>query len=309
MIKIILASHGQLAEGLKMTLEMIVGNQPEVDVISFMPNQNPEFVYNRAKELCKDKEEVLFFVDLWGGTPFNQLCKLVQEQESYRILTGMNLPMVLEACMVKESMHSAQALMEHIVSVVNQSVQPFPQVDKKEIVQSKVEKGYMHFVFARIDSRLLHGQVATGWTKAYNPDRIFVVSDTVSHDAVRKKMIIQASPAGVKAHVIPLKKLVELSKDDRFGNMKVLLLFENIEDALKIVKAGVSLPSINLGSIAHAQGKVVVNTAISMDEKDVKDLEELKQYAEIDVRKVPADVKENVDVLISKAKSILKEER
>ena len=306
MVKIILASHGQLAEGLKMTLEMIVGEQPTLDVISFMPEEEVDFVYNQAKKLCVDEKEVLFFVDIWGGTPFNQLSKFVEEHPSYRMLSGMNLPMVLEACMMKESMDSAQQLMEHVVSI--SSIQPFPQV-KKEEVSSKIEKGCMKFVLARIDSRLLHGQVATGWTKSYNPDRIIVVSDSVSHDPVRKKMIIQASPAGVKAHVIPLKKLVELSTDDRFGNMKVLLLFENIEDVLKIVKEGVFLSSINLGSIAHASGKVVVNTAISMDEKDVENLEELKRYVEIDVRKVPSDSKENVDGLLRKAKSILKGER
>ena len=40
--------------------------------------------------------------------------------------------------------------------------------------------GKLKIVLARIDTRLLHGQVATSWTKATNPDRIIVVSDTVS---------------------------------------------------------------------------------------------------------------------------------
>ncbi len=43
---------------------------------------------------------------------------------------------------------------------------------------------------ARIDTRLLHGQVATAWTKT-GPNRIIVVSDDVAHDDLRKSMIVR----------------------------------------------------------------------------------------------------------------------
>ena len=313
MVHIILASHGEMAKGLTMTLEMIIGKQESFDVITLMPNMAPEEVYTQAKGLCNSEDDVLFFVDVWGGTPCNQISKLIEENSNYRMITGMNLPMVLEACMARNHMETSQDVMEYVLSI--ESIQSLPASKKAKIeneknIQTKIEKGYMDFVLARIDSRLLHGQVATGWCKTYNPDRILVVSDAVSHDDVRKKMIIQAAPAGIKAHVIPLKKLVELAQDDRFGNMKVLLLFENVQDALKIVESGVQLPSINLGSIAHSEGKVVVNPAISMDLKDVDALAQLIQHhVEIDVRKVPSDGKENIETLLSKAKSMLKEER
>ena len=39
---------------------------------------------------------------------------------------------------------------------------------------------------ARIDDRLIHGQVATRWTKETNVSRIIVVSDEVAADHVRK---------------------------------------------------------------------------------------------------------------------------
>ena len=307
MIQIVLASHGDLAKGMKMSTEMIIGHQEKLKAVSLMPNMGPEDLYEELKAAIQS-EEVLFLVDVWGGTPFNQCTRLVEEHPSYRILTGMNLGMVMEACM--SVANTAQELMDALIASARESIQPYPKEEKQTEVQSTVKKGYMNFVLARIDSRLLHGQVATGWTKTYNPDRIIVVSDAVSHDAVRKKMIIQASPSGVKAHVIPLSKLVELSKDDRFGNMKVLLLFENVQDALKIIEAGVNLPSLNLGSIAHKEGKVVVNTAIAMDLNDVDCLEQLIQKnIQIDVRKVPSDVAENIDTLLSKAKMLLKEEK
>ena len=69
---------------------------------------------------------------------------------------------------------------------------------------------------ARVDTRLLHGQVATGWTHSTHPDRIIVVSDTVCHDKLRTNMIKQAAPSGVQVHVIPIKNMVKANNDPRF---------------------------------------------------------------------------------------------
>jgi len=40
----------------------------------------------------------------------------------------------------------------------------------------------MELVLTRIDSRLIHGQVATSWVKATKPEAIFAVNDDVAED-------------------------------------------------------------------------------------------------------------------------------
>src|SRR5699024_8950570 len=97
--------------------------------------------------------------------------------------------------------------------------------------------GKMEYALTRIDSRLLHGQVATSWTQEANPTRIIVVSDSVAEDELRTKLIKQAAPGGIKAHVIPIQQLVKIAKDDEhFGKQRALLLFENPQDVLEAVK-------------------------------------------------------------------------
>ena len=66
--------------------------------------------------------------------------------------------------------------------------------------------------------------MATAWTKAVQPTRIIVVSDAVSKDELRKKLIEQAAPQEVKANVVPIAKMIEVAKDPRFGNTKALLI-------------------------------------------------------------------------------------
>ena len=84
------------------------------------------------------------------------------------------------------------------------------------------------------------------------------------------------------------------------------MLFETPQDALRAIEGGVDIKELNIGSMAHSVGKVVVNKAIAMDQKDVETLEKLKEMGvTFDVRKVPADSKENLDSLLKKAKTEL----
>ena len=58
-------------------------------------------------------------------------------------------------------------------------------------------------------------------------------------------MITQAAPPGVKAHVIPISKMIEVAKDPRFGATKAFLLFETPQDVLKAVEGGVGPIAVN----------------------------------------------------------------
>ena len=171
--------------------------------------------------------------------------------------------------------------------------------------------GKFEYVLARIDSRLLHGQVATGWTKAVNPTRIIVVSDAVSKDKLRKNLIQQAAPPGVKAHVVPVSHMIELAKDDKhFGGQRALLLFENPQDVLRAVEGGVPLKTINVGSMAHSMGKVQPNRTLAFDQNDIDTFMKLKKAGlKFDVRKVPSDSKENMDEILKKAQEELKKKK
>ncbi|XUO98979.1 PTS system mannose-specific EIIAB component [Lactiplantibacillus argentoratensis] len=93
----------------------------------------------------------------------------------------------------------------------------------------------MDIRLARIDSRLLHGQVATVWTKTVSPNRILVVSDEVAQDALRKILIVQAAPPGVKANVITVDKMIEIYQDSLFDEVKPLILTDTPQNMARLV--------------------------------------------------------------------------
>ena len=325
MVGIILASHGEFAEGIHQSGSMIFGEQANVKPCILKPSEGPQDIRKKMEDAIASfdqQDEILFLVDLWGGTPFNQASALKDGHESWAIVTGLNLPMLIEAYASRMSMDTAHEIAMHIAKTAKEGVRIQPEdlepvEEEKEqsaapVMQQAIPEGtvlgdgHIKYVLARIDTRLLHGQVATTWTKSTNPDRIIVVSDNVAHDELRKNMIIHAAPPGVKAHVVPIDKMISVAKDPRFGATKALLLFETPQDALKAIQGGVDIKTLNVGSMAHSQGKVAVTKALAFDKDDVKTMREIEKLGvKFDVRKVPADSPENMDAILKKAEAEL----
>ena len=318
MVGIIIASHGEFAAGIKQSGTMIFGEQEKVESVVFMPSEGPDDLQRKLQEAIAkvDSEEILFLVDLWGGSPFNQANKLFEEAPEKRaIVAGLNLPMLIEAYASRFTMTTAHEIAKAITptAIDGCKVRPEELQSKAEVAETAanaapqgeipegtvIGDGKIKFVLARLDSRLLHGQVATNWTKATQPNRIIVVSDNVAKDELRKKLIEQAAPPGVRAHVIPLDKLVQVYNDPRFGDTKALLLFETPQEVLSVIEKGVEIPELNVGSMAHSAGKVQINNVLSVDQNDVDTFKKLNELGvKFDVRKVANDSRSDLFKLI-----------
>ncbi|WP_294827823.1 PTS sugar transporter subunit IIB, partial [uncultured Gilliamella sp.] len=78
------------------------------------------------------------------------------------------------------------------------------------------------------------------------------------------------------------------------------------QDVLRTIEGGVDIDTLNIGSMAHSVGKVMVNKVLSMNADDVETFEKLKEkHVKFDVRKVPNDSNSNMDELLKKAKEEL----
>ncbi|MEE8858337.1 MAG: mannose/fructose/sorbose PTS transporter subunit IIA [Leuconostoc mesenteroides] len=311
MVNLIIASHGDFAKGILMSGSMIFGEQENVEVVTFLPNEGPDDLdkhYQEALAKFNNDDQILFLVDLWGGSPFNR-ASLIQKQnpEKMAIIAGLNLPMLIEAYAGRLSQDTAAGLATYLVPVAKDGVKSVPEA--KEETEAKtsekivgLKEGHINIKLARLDTRLLHGQVTTAWTPDSKANRIIVVSDAVAKDELRKSLIQQAAPNNVRANIVPISKMIEVAKDDRFGGVDAFLLFETVEDVLTAVEGGVPIKSLNVGSMAHSEGKTMVNKVLSMDKNDVATFEKLRDLGvEFDVRKVPNDSKANLFDLIKKA--------
>lgn len=153
----------------------------------------------------------------------------------------------------------------------------------------------MEISFVRIDDRLIHGQVATVWSKECGCNRIMACSDEVAADDLRKQLLLQVALPGIKAYVIPIEKAIESYKDSKYDGFKTLFLFTNPADVLRMIEGGVDIKSVNVGGMCYKEGKKQITGAISVNRSDIEAFKKLDDKGiELEVRQVVKDKKVNL---------------
>ncbi|ALB63063.1 PTS system, mannose-specific IIA component / PTS system, mannose-specific IIB component [Cronobacter condimenti 1330] len=315
-IAIVIGTHGWAAEQLLKTAEMLLGEQENVGWIDFVPGENAETLiekYNAQLEKLDTSKGVVFLVDTWGGSPFNAASRIVVDKPNYEVVAGVNIPMLVETFMARDDDPSFDELVALAVETGREGVKALkakpvekaaPAAPAPKAAAAAKPMGpndYMKIGLARIDDRLIHGQVATRWTKETNVSRIIVVSDEVAADNVRKTLLTQVAPPGVTAHVVDVAKMIRVYNNPKYAGERVMLLFTNPTDVERIVEGGVKITSVNIGGMAYRQGKTQVNNAVSVDEKDIEAFKKLNARGiELEVRKVSNDPRLKMMDLISK---------
>ncbi|HAS1412983.1 TPA: PTS mannose transporter subunit IIAB [Enterobacter hormaechei] len=315
-IAIVIGTHGWAAEQLLKTAEMLLGEQENVGWIDFVPGENAETLiekYTAQLEKLDTSKGVLFLVDTWGGSPFNAASRIVVDKEHYEVVAGVNIPMLVETFMARDDNPGFDELVALAVETGREGVKalkaqpveksaPAPAAPRAAAPAKPMgPNDYMVIGLARIDDRLIHGQVATRWTKETNVQRIIVVSDEVAADTVRKTLLTQVAPPGVTAHVVDVAKMIRVYNNPKYAGERVMLLFTNPTDVERIVEGGVKITSVNIGGMAFRQGKTQVNNAISVDAKDIEAFNKLNARGiELEARKVSTDQKLKMMDLIGK---------
>jgi len=316
-IAIVIGTHGWAAEQLLKTAEMLLGEQENVGWIDFVPGENAETLiekYHAQLEKLDTSKGVIFLVDTWGGSPFNAASRIVVDQPNHEVVAGVNIPMLVETLMARDDDPTFDELVALAVETGREGVKALKAKPAVKAAPAALApkaaapakpmgpKDYMVIGLARIDDRLIHGQVATRWTKETNVTRIIVVSDEVAADNVRKTLLTQVAPPGVTAHVVDVAKMIRVYNNPKYAGERVMLLFTNPTDVERVVEGGVNITSVNIGGMAYRQGKTQVNNAVSVDEKDIEAFKKLNARGiELEVRKVSNDPRLKMMDLISKA--------
>lgn len=150
----------------------------------------------------------------------------------------------------------------------------------------------MQIMLARIDDRLIHGQVSTVWVKEAKANRIIVVSKEVADDTIRKTLVKQAAPPGIKVNTVNVDKAISVYNNPKYAKETVFYLFTNPSEVVEMVEKGIPIESINIGGMQFKTGKKQVTKAVSVDSDDevaFKRLVELE--VELDLRVVATDTK------------------
>lgn len=134
----------------------------------------------------------------------------------------------------------------------------------------------MSIVLARIDNRLIHGQVLESWVPHVKADCIVVANDKVAAIPFQKTLMEAAVPRGIRVVIDTLDKIAAIFSSRGLADCNVLLLLANSQDALALHRLGVDFRLLNLGNMPGGGGRQRVACTIALDPEDIRNFRDLE---------------------------------
>ncbi len=125
MFPVLIISHGELAEQMIKSAELMMGPIEEVYAINFAKGQDRETLAHTINQFVHQhvhNEGVLIFIDMFGGSCLNS-CTSLYTRDDIDIICGVNLPMLLSALTYRLSLQRTSVVQklsdEHNNFIVN----------------------------------------------------------------------------------------------------------------------------------------------------------------------------------------------
>lgn len=317
MKQILIATHGKMASGIRYTAEMIAGASDTITTIDAYVHAEDDVEKQFEEYFNSHREDrILVVTDLMGGSVNQKLMGYV-EPDRVSLITGMNLPLLVQLLFAEENITDAQ--LQEYVEEARQELQMVGVTEpKKQITQSSekpepkplepesYENSVAKISALRIDDRLIHGQVAMTWTKQLQVQGIIVANDNAASDNTQRMALQMAVPGGIRVLIKPVDEAIRVLNYEKASKMRILVLTRTVADALKIRKSVGEIGFLNLGNTGRFDGidiseKQVITPTIMLTRQEVQAAKEL---AELDpkfcMQQVPNDEQKLVKDVIGK---------
>ena len=134
----------------------------------------------------------------------------------------------------------------------------------------------MSIVLARIDNRLIHGQVLESWVPFTNANCLVVADNRVAGSPFQRALMAAAVPKGIGLVIGTIEEVARELAGHAFDACRVLLLFSNSEDSLRAHRLGVAFTELNLGNMHGGDGKMRLSCTIALNPDDIGNLRDLE---------------------------------
>lgn len=147
----------------------------------------------------------------------------------------------------------------------------------------------MSIVLARVDNRLVHGQVLEAWVPRCKVQGIVVVDAELSADPLCRT-ILEALGRGGTPVELCAPEGAKVLLDGAWRDRRVLVLFAGVPQARAARRGGVCFGALNLGNIHPRPGSRALTPSVYLTPEDEEGLLALAgEGVDLDARAVPTD--------------------
>ena len=126
MIGIIVTGHGSFASGLASSIEVIAGKQDNFETVDFPLGSTNTDLANDLKKAVErlNCSDIIFCTDIAGGMPFNQCVMLSTRIGNSKVISGTNIPVLLEALFSRDNL-DASSMADILINSQQSRIQVF----------------------------------------------------------------------------------------------------------------------------------------------------------------------------------------
>lgn len=284
----IIAAHGAYAEGCKSSCEMITGDTSAFVPVTFTEDMTKEDVEKKYEKILAEKgvdECKAIIADLPGGTPYNAAMRIVAEHKNIQLVAGLSQQLLV---LLNAGEELADAIAQTGEIYGNTVV-----VKEKKTVQAPkdpVEKnGIVNF---RLDERLIHGQVATFWTRTLQADRIIIADDEILKDEIGMSALKAAVPSSVHLSILTVDNAAVRLNAGIYSGQRVFLIVNKTKTIQRLVEKGLKVKEVNIGNMGEKEGRKRVKKSVYCTSQELADIEAVeKAGVTVYAQMVPNDEK------------------
>ncbi len=146
-------------------------------------------------------------------------------------------------------------------------------------------------VLARVDDRLVHGQVAVGWKNALDANHLAVIDDHIASDMFERSLLEMSVPYELELSIFSTEDAIrELPKFVHDPGLRSIILVKNPQIFIPLLESGIDLTEVNIGGMRFAKGKEQITKAVFLNAEERETVKQLSARGIIiDWRIVPTD--------------------
>lgn len=146
----------------------------------------------------------------------------------------------------------------------------------------------MPVILARVDDRLIHGQVTVGWGQQLQPDRIILANNAVAADSWQSRVYASSVPREIAVSVLTIAEAAARMARQDFQGERIILLTASAGEMAELVRLGAPLAEVNVGGLHFSVGRKEMLPFVYVDRQDLMALCRLLDHGiELFAQQVP----------------------
>lgn len=143
----------------------------------------------------------------------------------------------------------------------------------------------MPIIFARVDDRLIHGQIVQAWLPELNVDEVLIPCSKEKANCLNRGLLRLSLPYEYELTILDSPSAVRYAAESK---RRIFLLMGSLQEAADLIKDGLQLKSINIGGMHFKDGAQKLEEHVFLDSEDKRFLRLIRDLGiNIETRAVP----------------------